>query len=125
MKNFLIISFFYLIKPLLISLKSYQTFCVNKDIQKNDMVKLSFQCMGEIENIIFVYLKNREKNIHHNSRDNSYTNRDEFEVKSIGGVYTLCFESKYKYDTVISFDINTLHESGHIVNIVQDGNIIN
>jgi hypothetical protein len=122
MKIFYIICFLYSYNSLLINLENFETFCLNKDIQKDDLIKISFICLGEIENIVYVSLKNRNDIVYHNLFGDNYTTKGEFETKTKGGVYRLCFESKHKYDTIISFDINTSYESGHVVNIVKDGN---
>ena len=121
--NFLILYLIILkINSLMISLNNYNMYCINKQLDSADTIKGSFICSGEKEDLIHVYLKNDNNEIlYNNILENKYNFKGEFAIESKKGIYTMCFELKTYFDIIISFDIYTLNETGHIVNLVKDG----
>jgi hypothetical protein len=121
MKIHFIFYLLYLCNSLYIELDGYNTFCINKDIQKGDIIK--FYSESPEGSIIYTYLKNRDDIIYSNIFNNKILNKIDHETKARGGVYTLCYESKQSQVSVISFDIETLQETGPLIDIVKEGNI--
>jgi Zn/Cd-binding protein ZinT len=117
-----IFSLIYKISNLMVGLDKLKSFCLNKEVKVADTLQGSFVCTGEQEDLLYVSIKNKQGEIVYNNTglSNKYDYKGDFSVSAQPGNYTYCFESKAKTDLIVSFDIYTLKESGHIINLVTD-----
>ena len=132
---FLLATLFEINEQLLIILEQNKEFCINKQIEKDDVVKASYVISGDESTEHSVSINIDQKIIDPNSKFNGkkttlYTNsvNDEilknqddvqFIVENQSLIY-YCFISDKK-DAIVSFEIYTEKENGHILNLAKDG----
>lgn len=116
---------------LMIILEKAKEFCILKELIAQDVMKFSFIVSGneDVEKSVSVKLYDIDRRVLYSNAlsDNNFLSKGDGEAKVNSNsktTYSLCFfNAKYK-DTVVSFEIFTLSESGHILSLAKDGNIL-
>ena len=135
-RNFsLLLILFFEISSLMVVLERNKEYCIIKDVDAIDTLKISYMVSGEKEDSINIQLKDSDDIIYYNNQEKNsiYKDSGEFSLnvnnksKNIlifykKDVFTLCFNSLCPKETVISFEFFTLNESGHILNLANNGN---
>lgn len=128
MKYILFCFLFMKLNALMIILEQNKEFCIYKDLLSNDILKLSFMVSGseEVEKNVSVKVFDQDKKLIYanTAKINEFLKQDskDFEVK-YKNTYSICFLSAKYPDVVISFEINTQSESGHILSLAKDGKL--
>lgn len=110
---------------LMVILDDGKEFCVYKDLLTADTLKFSYMVSGDesIEKGVNVRVLDINKRVMYNnlnsiSGDNLSSDSKELNVNS-KTTYSMCFLTKHK-SVVVSFEIFTMSESGHIINLAKD-----
>ena len=115
---------------LMVILEDGKEFCVFKDLLTTDTFKFSYMVSGDetIEksvNVRILDINNNKRVMYNNlnkiTGENLSSDNQELTV-NIRTTYSMCFLTKYK-SVIVSFEIFTLSESGHIINLAKDESI--
>ena len=132
--------FFFLFESyfsLMAILDKNKPFCVYKNVQAEDKLRISFAVSGEekVENSVDVRvfekpinsksdLNNKVIYVNKNqgNEDEPYFKSDDLELSiNQEAKISYCFTCKEFQNTIVSFEIFTINESGHILSIAKDG----
>jgi hypothetical protein len=113
------------VSTMMVGIDKLKSYCLSKELKEDDTLQLSFVCTGEQEDLLYVTLKSEQGVVHYENKlaNSKYDYKGDFSMEAKTGTYTYCFESKAKTDLIVSFEIYTLKESGHVINLVKDGKI--
>ncbi len=119
---FLLFQLYQLYNCIMIVIEPKKKFCVNKDIKIGDELKGSYVCTGEKQDMVYITLEGPFSKMYYNNKEyNTYKSNSEFSLHiDYEGNYNLCFENKGKTNSVITFDLFTNEEAGHIINLAKD-----
>ncbi len=120
-KCFLFLILPYLSLQLMIVLHKNNQLCIDKEIDSDDTIKISFMFSGDKQDVNEAILKGPHSLVHYSNKlDNKFKPNDEFSLKVENpGTYYLCFTSKYDSTSIVSFEFLTLKESGHLLEIAK------
>jgi hypothetical protein len=119
-----------------------KAFCIYKDVKYKDILKYSYVVSGEehVEESVEVTLDGKlstggsRTNVIYNNRigdskdksvEAKYLKNDDAEYSLERDTeISLCFKCAKYSDVIVSFEIFTMNESGHILSLAKDGNFI-
>lgn len=125
---FAIISISYIAysNTLMLILDRNKDSCISKEILSGDTLKISYMVSGneDEEGHVKVNLIGPHERVYlDNTLENgSFKKSGEFEMNAPSeGVYRLCFNPGRHDNVIVSFEIYTMNESGHILSLAKDG----
>jgi hypothetical protein len=120
-KCFLFLIFPLISQQLMIVLQKNHQLCIDKEIDSDDTIKISFIFSGNKQDVNEAILKGPHSLIHYSNKlENKFKPNDDFSLKvQYAGTYYFCFTSNDDYSSVVSFEFITLKESGHLLEIAK------
>ena len=115
-----------LTNQLMLVLDKNKEFCIYKDLLSNDNLKVSYIVSGdaEVEKSVSVKIYDaNQRQMYNNYKIDKNLSKDDVELKiSTKTTYSICFTSTND-KVMVSFEIFTLSESGHIISLAKDETI--
>lgn len=115
-----------LTQQLMLVLDKNKEFCIYKDLLSNDNLKVSYIVSGdaEVEKSVNVKIYDaNQRQMYNNYKIDKNLSKDDVELKiSMKTTYSICFTSTND-KVMVSFEIFTLSESGHIISLAKDETI--
>jgi hypothetical protein len=117
-----ILAFINFSQTLKVIVEKGRDFCVNKEVEKDDILKGSFVISGEKEDSVQVTLIGPNSFLYYENKFGNYLKPNgEFTITiETGGKYDLCFSNKYNHSSIVAFEFLTINESGHLLSIAKD-----